>query len=36
MPKVYPVSTNNQKQEIIAVIKDKSGRVSDLAKEYGI
>ena len=36
MPTGYPSLTKNQKQEIIARIKDKGEKVSDLAKEYGV
>jgi transposase-like protein len=36
MPRGYPSVTREQKQEIIARIRDKGERVSDLAKEYGL
>ena len=36
MPKGYPSLSEEQKQEIISRIKEKSERVPDLAKEYGI
>lgn len=34
--KGYPLLTPEQKREIIARIKEKGERVSDLAKEYGV
>lgn len=34
--KGYPLLTPEQKREIVARIKEKSERVSDLAKEYGV
>jgi len=36
MPKGYPSLSDEQKQEIIARIKEKGERVADLAKEYGV
>jgi len=36
MPKGYPSLTNEQKQEILARIKEKGERVAVLAKEYGV
>lgn len=36
MPRGYPSLTRDQKQEIIARIKDKGEKVSDLSKEYGV
>jgi len=36
MPKGYPSLTSEQKQEIIARIKEKGERVTDLSKEYGV
>jgi len=36
MPKGYPSLAPEQKQEIIARIKEKGERVVDLAKEYGV
>jgi transposase-like protein len=36
MPTGYPVLNAKQKQEIIAKVKDKGEKVSDLAKEYGV
>lgn len=36
MPKGYPSLTPEQKQTIIARIKEKGERVADLAKEYGV
>lgn len=36
MPKGYPSLTREQKQQIIARIKEKGERVPDLAKEYGV
>jgi len=34
--KGYPLLTPEQKREIVTRIKEKSERVSDLAKEYGV
>lgn len=36
MPTGYPSLNAKQKQEIIARVKDKGEKVSDLAKEYGV
>lgn len=36
MPRGYPSLTPEQRQEIMARIKDKGERVSDLAKEHGV
>lgn len=36
MPRGYPLLTPEQKQEVIARIKEKGERVADLAKEYGV
>lgn len=36
MPSGYPALNANQKQEIIARIRDKGEKVPDLAKEYGV
>lgn len=36
MPRGYPSLTNEQKQEIVARVKDKGERVAELAKEYGV
>ena len=36
MPKGYPSLTEEQKQTIIARIKEKGEAVADLAKEYGV
>lgn len=36
MPRGYPTLNQEQKQAIIARIKDKGERVADLAKEYGV
>lgn len=36
MPRGYPSLTPEQRQEIMARIKNKGDRVSDLVKEYGV
>ena len=36
MPRGYPSLTNEQKQEVVARVKDKGERALDLAKEYGV
>jgi transposase-like protein len=36
MPRGYPLLTSEQRQEIMARIKEKGERVPDLAKEYGV
>ena len=36
MPTGHPTLTTKQKEEIIARIRDKGEKVSDLAKEYGV
>lgn len=36
MPRGYPSLSNEQKQAIVARVKDKGERVADLAKEYGV
>lgn len=36
MPRGYPSLTSEQKQEVVARVKEKGERVPDLAKEYGV
>jgi len=36
MPKGYPTLTEEQKQAIVARVKDQGERVPELAKEYGV
>ena len=36
MPRGYPSLSQEQKQAIVARIKDKGERVADLAQEYGV
>lgn len=36
MPRGIPLLTQEQKQDVLARVKEKGERVSDLAKEYGV